>query len=46
MELNKKSISKVLEEVYSSGSKSKDNIIKSGVVANIMVFDIEVVDFE
>ena len=40
MELNKKSISKVLEEVYSSGSK--DNIIKSGVVANIMVFDIEV----
>ena len=42
MELNKKSISKVLEEVYSSGSKSKDNIIKSGVVANIMVFDIEV----
>jgi ATP-binding protein involved in chromosome partitioning len=40
MELNKKSISKVLEEVYSSGSK--DNIIKSGVVASIMVFDIEV----
>ena len=40
MELNKKSISKVLEEVYSSGSK--DNIVKSGVVANIMVFDIEV----
>ena len=28
MELNKKSISKVLEEVYSSGSK--DKIIKSG----------------
>ena len=40
MELNKKSISEVLEEGYSSGSK--DNIIKSGVVANIMVFDIEV----
>ena len=40
MELDKKTISKVLEEVYSSGSK--DNIIKSGVIANIMVFDMEV----
>ena len=40
MELNKKTISKVLEDVYTSGSK--DNIIKSGVIANIMVFDMEV----
>ena len=40
MELDKKTISKVLEEVYSSGSK--DNIIKSGVIANIMVYDMEV----
>ena len=40
MELNKKTISKVLEDLYSSGSK--DNIIKSGLIANIMVFDMEV----
>ena len=40
MVLDKKTISKVLEDVYSSGSK--DNIIKSGVIANIMVFDLEV----
>ena len=40
MELDKKTISKVLEEVYSSDSK--ENIIKSGVIANIMVFDMEV----
>ncbi len=40
MILDKKTISKVLEDVYSSGSK--DNIIKSGVIANIMVFDLEV----
>ncbi len=40
MELNKKTISKVLENLYSSGSK--DNIIKSGLIANIMVFDMEV----
>ena len=40
MELNKKTISKVLEDVYSSGSK--DSIIKSGVISNIMVFDMEV----
>ena len=40
MELNKKTISKVFEDLYSSGSK--DNIIKSGLIANIMVFDMEV----
>ena len=40
MVLDKTTISKVLEDVYSSGSK--DNIIKSGVIANIMVFDLEV----
>jgi len=40
MELDKKTIYKVLEEVYSSDSK--ENIIKSGVIANIMVFDMEV----
>ncbi len=40
MVLDKKTISKVLEDVYSSGSK--DSIIKSGVIANIMVFDLEV----
>lgn len=40
MELNKKTISKVLEDLYSSGSK--ENIIKSGLIANIMVFDMEV----
>ena len=40
MELNKKTILKVLEGVYSSGSK--DNIVKSGVIANVMVFDMEV----
>ena len=40
MVLDKKMIFKVLEDLYSSGSK--DNIIKSGVIANIMVFDLEV----
>ena len=40
MVLDKTTISKLLEDVYSSGSK--DNIIKSGVIANIMVFDLEV----
>ena len=40
MVLDKTTISKVLEDVYSSGSK--DNIIKSGVIAYIMVFDLEV----
>ena len=40
MVLGKKTIYKALEDVYSSGSK--DNIIKSGVIANIMVFDLEV----
>ena len=40
MVLDKKMIFKVLEDLYSSGSK--DNIIKSGVIANIMVFGLEV----
>ena len=40
MKLDKKTISKVLEDIYSSGSK--DNIIKSGIISNIMVFDLEV----